>query len=172
MKYLIQAPGVPSFEGEYIDEIEARSTFRTRHPGFNMSSVKVTPIWYWLRPTPDSPVSGPYTETGARERFSDGQVAWPHQELLKGPRKGRLAHIAGFDPNQRVTRPRKQRSSVPQATTSTITVTIKYDFSDATDEWLQDRAGWRSYIAGQLEYLSETAASHGIRVETSPIHPG
>jgi hypothetical protein len=44
---------------------------------------------YWLRPTPGAgnPVSGPYTEAEALERYENGRVMWPEQEMLVGPNK-------------------------------------------------------------------------------------
>jgi hypothetical protein len=48
---------------------------------------------YWLRPTPASPVSGPYTEDEARSRFAAGSVMWPGQQACTGPDKRRLTLV-------------------------------------------------------------------------------
>jgi hypothetical protein len=44
VRYLIEAPGQPDAEGEYLDEMEARSVVRRSGLVKDMSTVKVTRI--------------------------------------------------------------------------------------------------------------------------------
>lgn len=95
MKYRIEAPGQPVTYGDYLNEMEARSIVRRSGLVRNMRAVRVTPMWFWLRPGPGAPVSGSYTEAEARERFESGKVMWPEQQLLMGPGHDDLTLVEG-----------------------------------------------------------------------------
>jgi hypothetical protein len=56
---------------------------------------------YWLRPAPGMPLSGPYTESEAVERFAEGSVVWPDEQMYKGFDERRLELVpASGKPHQ------------------------------------------------------------------------
>lgn len=109
MKFRIEAPGQPVAYGDYLDEMEARSVVRRSGLVRNMRAVKITPMWFWLRPERGTPVSGNYTESEARERFQSGKAMWPDQQLLMGPSHDDLTLVEG--PEYGI--PEKQRVLTP-----------------------------------------------------------
>ena len=97
MKYRIEAPGQPVAYGDYLDEMEARSVVRQSGLVRDMRAVRITPMWFWLRPEPGAPLSGGYTESEARERFQSGKAMWPEQQLLMGSKSAGFILVEGPD---------------------------------------------------------------------------